>query len=222
MFEVELKFILTKDQEKRLLENARFIKEEHFEDIYYDDKHYYLSTNDIWLRTRNDKFLLKLPIPTTNSALKKQCNSPKLEIESHEEILKHLNISFITNNINNASNTIDSTNTVNTNTANINICKILKDAGIIPLYRFQNIRRKYKKDKFIIDLDKAIFEDFTYETCEIELVVPSEKDIEKGTEEIIEFAAKHQIKVEKVEGRLIEYIRRKNPEHYQKLMQAVC
>lgn len=198
MIEVELKFILTEAEEKRLLEGAIFERQYEFEDVYYDYNDYRLSINDIWLRTRNDQFVLKLPMQTKNLLLKKQRNSPKQEIEDHDEILKYFNI-------NPQSNLRDD----------------LMRIGINPLYQFKNIRRKYRKDSFIIDLDQAIFPDFVYETCEIELEVASEQEIEMSTQKIINFAQDYGIQVGHVEGRLIEYIRRKNPDHYEKLLR-VC
>lgn len=197
MFEVELKFILTKKEELCLLEGAMFIEEQNFIDIYYDKKDYSLSTNDIWLRTRNGKFVLKLPIPTANESLKKQRNSPKQEIEDLDKILHYLNI-----------------------VPEKNIHEDLCNNGILPLYEFKNIRKKYSKGEFIIDIDKAIFKDFIYETCEIEMVVKSESEINNAITKIESFAAHHGIQIGHVEGRLIEYLRRKNPIHYQKL-QAV-
>src|SRR5438128_2889412 len=92
MFEVEIKFLLNNAEKTRLLEGALYVSEQHFTDVYYDNQEYNLSTNDIWLRTRNDKFILKLPISTNNASLKKQHNTPKLEIEDVHDILKHLKI----------------------------------------------------------------------------------------------------------------------------------
>jgi len=195
MIEVELKFILTEAEEKRLLEGATFEKTQEFEDVYFDYQDYRLSTNDIWLRTRNEKFILKLPMPTQNPSLKEQRNSPKHEIENHDEILRYFNIK-----------------------PQSNLHNDLMRIGINPLYQFKNIRRKYRKDSFIIDLDKAVFPDFVYETCEIELEVAYEHEIDEGIQKIITFATEHAIQIKHVEGRLIEYIRRKNPEHYQKLV----
>ena len=197
MIEVELKFLLTNEEERRLLDNAVYLETQDFVDVYYDNQEYNLSTQDIWLRTRNDKFVLKLPIQTTNTSLAEQNNTPKLEIEELDNILMHLNI-----------------------TPAISISDDLKAHGILPRYEFRNIRKKYKKDDFVIDIDKAIFDDFIYETCEIELVVDSEEDISDATQRIENFAMEHGIKIGNVEGRLIEYIRRKNPLHYQKLLHA--
>lgn len=205
MFEVELKFSLTEIEQARLLQNACFITEQDFVDVYYDYADYRLTTRDIWLRSRNDKFLLKTPLPTENVLLKTQKNTPKKEIEDEREILKYFDI-----------DTLNKDSLENPNTSFIEIS--LMNHGIIPLYTFRNIRRKYSKQGFIIDLDKAIFEDFTYETCEIELIVESDSEIDSALKKIELFAEQHGITVTPVEGRLIEYIRKKNPEHYQMLL----
>jgi adenylate cyclase class IV len=196
MIEVELKFKLTEEEKNRLIENAQFIEVHEFTDEYYDRPDYSLSTNDIWLRTRNDTFLLKLPVQNMSETLKKQKNSPKHEVEDHCEILSHLNIE--------------------------QEHEALKDnlatANIKPLYKFKNIRKKYSKEGFVIDLDIAFFDDFTYETCEIEIAVQDSTEVDEAIKKIEAFAQKHGIEVTHVEGRLIEYIKRKNPEHYKKLL----
>ena len=196
MVEVEVKFKLTEAEQQKLIENAQFIEEYEFTDVYYDTSDYALSTNDIWLRTRNGKYILKMPLPTTSHILKEQKNSPKKEIEDLNEIATALKLGL----------------------KYPLIEENLFEAGIIPLYEFRNIRKKYTKEGFIIDFDTAIFEDFIYQTCEIELIVDNENEIESAIKKIELFAKKHDIAIAHVEGRLIEYIRRKNPEHYQKLM----
>lgn len=76
------------------------------------------------------------------------------------------------------------------------------------------------RDGFTIDLDKAIFDDFTYETCEIKLIVNHEREIDSALNTITRFAKTHGMSVKPVEGRLIEYLKRKVPEHYQALQRA--
>ena len=51
MIEVERKFTVGGDDEKRLLEGADFLLEKTLMDVYYDTPDYALSTKDMWLRT---------------------------------------------------------------------------------------------------------------------------------------------------------------------------
>lgn len=89
MFEIEMKFKVTSEQKTKLIENAEFINKEIFTDIYYDSCDYKLSLNDVWLRTRNGDFLLKVPIQTKGcELLKLQKNTPKKEIQDITEIKK--------------------------------------------------------------------------------------------------------------------------------------
>jgi adenylate cyclase class IV len=202
MFEVELKFSLTATEQRHLLQGANFIGEEDFVDIYYDHSDYRLTTKDIWLRSRNGKFLLKTPLPTQSSLLKTQKNTPKKEIEEEVEILKYFNIEY------------------SGHSNKFSLEDVLAENSIFPLYKFRNIRQKYNKQGFIIDLDRAIFEDFTYEVCEIELLVERDFEIDQALKKIEQFAEQHGIQIVSVEGRLIEYIRRKNPKHYQLLLHS--
>lgn len=192
--EVELKFILTLEQEELLLTHATFVKKIEFTDTYYDTTDYDLTTKDIWLRSRNGKFVLKYPLATTSDALKLQSNAPKQEIEDEEAIRKTLSIPL-----------------------GHSLREDLLKSHIKPLYTFRNVRKTYTKNGFNIDLDTAIFDDFTYETCEIEREVENAAEIDATLEQIVTFARAHGLSVKPVEGRLIEYLRRKHPAHYHAL-----
>lgn len=192
--EIELKFILTPEQEQLLIQNAKFINEIEFVDIYYDTLSYTLSTNDIWLRSRNGKFVLKYPIINSHKSLKTQNNSPKNEIEDENEIRKMLSIS-----------------------CNSSLHQELINAKIIPLYKFKNIRRTYQIEEFRLDLDKAIFDDFEYEICEIETLVSDQSEIDHAIKKVTEFARSYGLTIKTVEGKLIELLRRKYPDHYRLL-----
>ncbi len=195
--EVELKFILTAEQEKLLLNGATFIKQIEFTDTYYDTNTYNFTTQDIWIRSRNGKFVLKYPLDTTSNALKQQSNTPKQEIEDEDVIRTTLALAH-----------------------HGSLHEDLIASNILPLYTFRNIRKTYLKDGFTIDLDKAIFDDFTYETCEVELEVQNATQIEDALEKIITFTQSHGLQVKPVEGRLIEYLRRKHPKHYLALIKT--
>ena len=62
MIEVERKFTVGGDDEKRLLEGADFLLEKTLMDVYYDTPDYALSTKDMWLRTRDGRWELKVPL----------------------------------------------------------------------------------------------------------------------------------------------------------------
>ncbi len=84
MIEIEKKFILTPEQEKSLTEGAEFLGEKKFTDVYYDDDNFSLTKKDIWLRQRDEKFELKLPM---NESIEKRISDQYLELDNEKDIL---------------------------------------------------------------------------------------------------------------------------------------
>lgn len=196
MIEIEIKCKPTSEQEIALLEGATFLGEEHLTDVYYDSAKYELSANDYWLRTRNGKFVLKVPAAACN-LLDIQANTPKHEIEDEQEIRKVLSLSD--------QGTLEQS---------------LVIAGYNPIYTLFNSRKKYRKNGFIIDIDHASFGAFTFDLCEIETSVEKPEDIDRAMQNLIEFAACYGITLKPVLGKLIALIKTINPEHFEILEQA--
>ncbi|OGZ89869.1 MAG: hypothetical protein A2528_00850 [Candidatus Staskawiczbacteria bacterium RIFOXYD2_FULL_37_9] len=65
MIEVEKKFLLDKEQEKRLIGGTEFLGEKVFTDVYYDTPDFILTSNDKWLPSRSGKWELKLSLDRT-------------------------------------------------------------------------------------------------------------------------------------------------------------
>jgi len=197
MIEIEIKCHLQPGQEQKMLEDAIFIKQEVFTDVYYDSASFELSCKDFWLRTRNGVFMLKVPATQAN-LFAAQKNTPKHELSDEKEIRKLLNL-----------------------TATLPLEAAAQAAGYMPLYRFTNTRRKYHKDGLIIDLDHADFGDDTYDLCEIETVVEDAGHIAEAQQKIHAFAHQFGIVTDKpILGKLIHHIKRVNPEHYRALNSA--
>jgi adenylate cyclase class IV len=193
MFEIEKKFILTGEQEKRLTEGAEFLGEKTFTDIYFDTAEYALTKNDIWLRSREGAFEVKLPMRKNSFGGTNQYN----EIDGEEKIRQVFGIvpekSFLED---------------------------IRSFGYAPFCQFKTTRKKYRKGKFTIDLDDVDFGDFRYSLAEIELMVTEEKGIPSANEEILKFAKSLDLKIENVRGKGTEYLLRKKPEHYRALVEA--
>lgn len=192
MIEVEKKFILTPEQEKTLIDGAEFLGEKTFTDAYYDDRNFSLTKKDIWLRSRNGKFELKIPM---NLSLEERATDQYKELENSYEILQYFNAAT---------------------------AKSLEDFLVSRQYKsFCNIittRRKYKKDVFGIDLDIM---NFGYTLAEIEYIIDNESKIQEATKAIIAFAEKNNIISNNViRGKVIEYLRKNNPKHFQALIDA--
>ena len=193
MIEVELKFVLSKEQKDLLLSNANFLCQETHTDVYYDSEDYSLSLKDFWLRKRNDKFTLKIPATTKDSVKSFQKKIvPKYEIEDEDEIKKIFQI-----------------------TSNERLETALKESKYMPLYQFSTTRSKYEKNGFIIDIDISNFDNnLSYEICEIELIVNDEGEVNNALQKIKNFAQEHSITMQTdVEGKIYFYIRHKNREH---------
>jgi len=191
MIEVEKKFILTKDQEEKLTEGADFLGENVNIDLGYDDADFSLTTKDIWLRRRNGKFELKIPLNATRES---RISDQYEEIDDEDAILKYFGAK------------------------NASLEDFLQEKKYQSLFTIVTTRRKYKKGGFNIDLDQM---DFGYNVAEIEKMIENKEDIQKTTNEIILFAKDHGINTtQNIYGKAIEYFRRHSPKHFQALVTA--
>ncbi len=198
MIEVEKKFILSENDEARLTEGAEFVSERVFTDVYYDTAEFTLTLKDIWLRTREEKYELKVPVRLNEEKRADQLHDQYHELENEEEIREALDLS-----------------------PGKKLTDTLAEAGYSPFCTCTSTRRKYKKEGFIIDLDSVDYrEDFSYQIGEIELMVRDVPEIQKAIGSIMEFATKHGLRIAPVRGKVSEYLKRSKPTHYQALVQA--
>ena len=193
MIEVEKKFILNEQDKERLTKEAQFLNERVFTDTYYDTEIFSLTTKDKWLRSREGRFELKLPLHKGVYRLADQYD----ELEDEQKIRKALNLP-----------------------SNGNLADDLAKAGYFPFCTCKTTRRKYKKEQFIIDIDIVNFQDFIYNIVEIELMVNEKSEIEKAIEKIMYFAKSQNLTIAPVRGKVIEYLKRTKPNHYQALVLA--
>ncbi len=192
MIEVEKKFVLTAEQEKALIEGAEFLGEKKFTDIYYDDAKFSLTTNDIWLRARDDRFELKIP---TDRLAEKRITDQYRELNTDSDILEYFKAG-----------------------PDEVLVDFLHKKGYEPFCKLITTRRKYKKDGFSIDLDSV---DFGYTIAEVEYIVENEEKLKEVEDSIMMFAKKYNIISAGVRyGKLIEYLKRNNPKHFQAIVQS--
>lgn len=198
MIEVEKKFLLTKDQEKKLIEGAEFIGEKVFTDIYYDTQDYQLTANDKWLRQRAGKWELKVSFNKDAANRKGDLYD---ELEDDGKIKKFFNFP-----------------------AEKDLNEALKENGHAEFCICKTTRKKYKKHGFGIDIDLAEFEDesgpWHYELAEIELMVQDKKQMPEALEKIISFAKENGLETGYVRGKILVYLKEKKPEHFQALVDA--
>lgn len=190
-FEVEKKFVLNKGQKEKLLEGAEFLSEKKFTDTYFDNDEFSLGLSDMWLRKRDQQFNLKIPMREKKEELINKYH----EVEGELAIREIFAIPIVSD-----------------------FEKDLESFGHKPFCVFQTTRRKYVKEGFIIDLDEADFGDWHYELAEIELLVESKEKMKEAEEKIYEFAERHNLEIKHVNGKLLEFIRRKIPKFYAELV----
>ncbi|HSX04107.1 MAG TPA: CYTH domain-containing protein [Rhabdochlamydiaceae bacterium] len=193
MIEVERKIFIDESQLKTIEESAEFLESVFLTDTYYDTSDFRFTTSDIWLRERNCEYELKIAIKGMNGSIDRY-----LEIKNEQEILQKLGLE-------NESS----------------LPKALSKAGIVPYASFQTIRRKYRLNKFTLDLDLAYFDDFIYRVLEIELLVEDETKIAAAEKEILQVI--HTLGLSQsrpVKAKLIQYLFQKSPNHYQALVVA--
>lgn len=191
MIEVEKKFILTDGESAALTKDAEFLGEKIFTDTYYDTTDYVLTTKDKWLRERDGRWELKLPLNADGKRLADQYD----EIEDEAEIRNALGLSM-----------------------EGAVRDALVTAAYSPFCVCKTTRKKYRKDEFVIDLDAVEFGDFSYGIGEIELIVNEKSEMSGAVAKIMEFAKAYHLTIAPVRGKVIEYLKRKRPEHYEKLV----
>lgn len=193
MIEVERKIFIDESELVKIEKSAEFIECTLITDTYFDTRDYRFTTSDIWLRERNCEYELKIGIKGINGAIDRY-----LEIKDEKTILVKLGLE-------------------NEN----QLSKALTKTGILPYATFQTIRRKYKLNKFSLDLDLAYFDDFIYRVLEIELLVDDEIKIAQAETEILQLISTLGFNEHRpVKAKLIQYLFQKSPSHYQALVSA--
>ncbi len=193
MIEVEKKFLLNEDDITRLTNGAEFLKERVFTDTYYDTPSFSLTTKDIWLRARDNRFELKLPLHKGVDRLADQYE----ELEDEEKIRTALGLA-----------------------KQGSFSDDLKENNYTPFCSLTTTRKKFKKDDFNIDLDTVTGFNFDYKIGEIELMVNNASEIDTTINKIIAFAKEKNLKTTTVRGKVLEFLKQKSPNHYQALLKA--
>lgn len=193
MIEVEKKFLLSTEDEARLLSGAEFVSEKIFTDSYYDTKDYALTSKDKWLRARDGRFELKLPLHQSHGKLFDQYD----ELEDEAKITEALALEGAAG-----------------------LTQSLKKHGYEIFCVLTTTRRKFKKQGFVIDIDEVRGKSFSFKVAEIELMVSSKDEINGAVEKILDFARENNLQVAQVPGKVIQYLRQKRPDHYNALVRA--
>lgn len=192
MIELEKKFSLSEEEKKRLLEGAEFVSERTFSDTYYDTSDYALTCKDTWFRFRDGKCELK--VPTQTASYSNRATDQYDEIVTEKEIRSYLGLP-----------------------SHKSFKDDLEYSGYRPIGTIVTHRITYRKEGFGIDSDET---KNGYSITEIELLIDDPSGIEEGERSIVEFAKRHGLSLSPVRGKILEFIRMNNSEHYQILIDA--
>jgi predicted adenylyl cyclase CyaB len=193
MIEVEKKFIVDQSDIAKLSDGADFVSKKTFTDVYYDTAGYLLTSKDIWLRLRNAKPELKIPMSEVLSRTAEQYE----EVEDEERIRMFLELP------------VDGP-----------LERVLLENGFGKFCTCVTTRQKYSKEGFTIDIDEVQFPSFVYNIGEIELLVKDKSEMENASKKIVDFAERNGVKFSPVRGKVIEYLRRERPDHYRAMVKA--
>lgn len=194
MIEVEKKFKLSAEQKNKLLKDAKFLGEKTFTDVYFDNAKFSLTSRDIWLRSRDGIFELKLPVRLAQQ---------DQNVEQYEEVVGEELIRGIFAVARQKSFTED-------------IAKM----GHKPFCECTTVRKKYQKEGFVLDLDEVSFagEDLQFAIAEIELMVEKQEEMANAANKILEFARMHDLCEEPLLGKVGFYLKEKRPQHFAELV----
>ncbi|CAG8439520.1 1332_t:CDS:2 [Ambispora leptoticha] len=149
-------------------DSLKFLSRKSFTDIYYDnqDSNYPLTSQDIWLRQRDNKWECKTPMNLTNSM------DSYHELETANEISDFLKRTLLPN-----KNIIAN--------ATLSPEFLFTTYNLTPFCKIHTTRDRYLiNEEFTMDLDKA---DFGHYVGEIELIVESKDEVNEAEKKIALF-----------------------------------
>lgn len=192
MIEVEKKFVIQRDELARLTAGAHFLGTEKHTDVYYDTVDHTLTKRSVWLRARSGKFELKFPMDSGHHVTGVTSYD---EIEDDALIARKLGFP-----------------------ADGPLGQTLASLGYRPFAKITTVRTKYEKEGFHIDVDDT---DFGHSVVEIEVMVADKQDMSAAEKSILAFATAQGISIkENIRGKVIEYLRRNDPDHFHALEAA--
>jgi thiamine-triphosphatase len=157
------------------------------EDAYYDTEDLSMMKDDNYLRRRNGEYELKLAIQTNRVG---DAFDRYEEVEGLDKVGERLNIE------------------------GDDFEGAMAARGIQPFAEYVTTRKKYKKGGFTIDVDTT---NFDFSVVEIELMADNEDMAQDAEDKIKLFAEEHGLEIAYVEGKLLEYVKRNNPEGYKEV-----
>ncbi len=192
MIEVEQKFSLKPGDRERLIEGATFVSTETMRDVYWDTPNVTLISGEAFLRNRNGRFELKIPLHKLTKELPKSYHYR--EIYDEDEIRKNLGIR-----------------------KQGSMFEDLGRAGFSVVADFTTTRTKYRRDQFILDFDET---DFGFSVVEVERQVERGDQRQTAAQSILDFAKKNGLEIKHVRGKIHEYLMLKRPDLWERVKTA--
>ena len=191
--EVESKFLLSPEQRHTLLSRVRGGTLTSFSDTYYDKRNYVLTSRNWWLRRRGGAWELKV-----GHSEPKETSTVYEEVTGERAIARLLNISLDGGRFE----------------------QELRAEGYNSLVELITHRRTYTAGDFNITTDSVSADcgAFSYEICEIELLVP-EGERDRAQARIAAYARELGFTPAPVRGKLIEYLWRHRKPHFDLLVE---
>lgn len=241
--EIERKFVVTNNVIDYCKSHSTSVKKIQLIDTYYDNKKYDLTTKDMWLRERNGSWELKAAVSTSttsSSTDKVQGIDHYNEITDNEEI-----ITYLQTHTNGIPSNLPISEVQRKSLSN----DFLSSVGITPFARLVSHRTRYflsiplslslhtlptKSQNAYVDIDNVVYdasyipttaaaattgEQHRYTIGEIELIPPLPQDMHY--EEVMKgIMLELKIDFAPVRGKLLEYLSRYHPLHYEALAQS--
>jgi uncharacterized protein YjbK len=215
--EIERKFECTETNLKLIKQFASGSQKIDMIDVYYDDPNYRLSSHDHWLRKRNNEYELKWP---QTKGVKSNIDS-YYESKSHQQIIRTIEENIYKN---------------SGSYSMMDMAPWLKNRKLEAFGTFTSYRTRYSlilhSRKVFVDIDDVLYEPLPtddqisdsqsrqYTIGEIELKDDSSGRNEKLTEAEKVAIMKDvmdtlQIKPKAVRGKVLEFLKRFRPQHYE-------
>jgi len=198
MIEVEQRFSLHPGSLAKLTAACELVSNRVVHDDYYDNDAFGLTLQDIWFRKRDNGFEVKIGVQNMPHGSR--------DIDRYEEITDEQKIRERLQ--------LDS---------DLPMEQAIQKAGLSVFCSPRTARKKFRKGKFIIDVDAVSYvgTTLTYHIVEIERLVNDEGRIPTAKEEIRKFASEFGLSPQMhVVGKVITYIKHERPRHYEALLHA--
>ncbi|XP_049912345.1 thiamine-triphosphatase isoform X2 [Epinephelus moara] len=216
--EVERKFVCNADTLKTLEEIGVCVGQHQFCDQYFDTSKFDLTLKDIWLRKRTGCCELKCPVAVNGTEEKSGEQSKAAALCSrYKEITNLPEIQLRVKEVIKAVCEDGETETSPPQEDESWLSKM----NLMCFAEYTTVRRSFtlEEEGVKIDLDQA---DFGYHVGEIEVLVPEGGDMQSALGKIERTARKLGLTGDQqVEGKMHVYLKKKNPEHYAKLLSAL-